>query len=89
MSPLPVDITPATTRARAAARVLAGASGADKDRALLAVATALGERAGEILRANDEDVARARGCSLHDAVSGEPTFTIRAFLIRNQPVKRL
>lgn len=60
MSPLPVDITPATTRARAAARVLAGASGADKDRALLAVATALGERAGEILRANDEDVARAR-----------------------------
>ena len=55
-----VDISHATTAARRAARTLAGSSGSAKDAALRAVATALEERTEEVLRANAEDVARAR-----------------------------
>jgi glutamate-5-semialdehyde dehydrogenase len=46
-------------RAQAAARVLATASTAAKDAALLAAADLLVERTDEILRANAEDIARA------------------------------
>ncbi|CAN5221718.1 glutamate-5-semialdehyde dehydrogenase [soil metagenome] len=48
-------------RAKAASRVLALASTADKDAALDAAAELLVERAEEILAANIEDVARAEG----------------------------
>jgi glutamate-5-semialdehyde dehydrogenase len=48
-------------RAKAASRVLAGASTAAKDDALRAAADLLVERTDEVLRANAEDVARAEG----------------------------
>ena len=48
-------------RAKAAAPVLAAADTAKKNNALLAMAEALERRCGEILRANAEDMAAARG----------------------------
>lgn len=59
------DLTVLGARARSAARQLARASTAQKDRALLAIAQALEDHAGEILQANAEDLeaARARGLS--------------------------
>ena len=57
MAPTPVAELGA--RAKAAARVLAGASSAAKDDALRAGADLLVERAGEILAANEADVARS------------------------------
>jgi len=47
-------------RARAASHALALATRAEKDRALIAMATALIERSAEVLTANAEDVARAQ-----------------------------
>lgn len=82
MSELPVDISRVTTGARRAARALAGASGAAKDAALEAVATALGERAGEVLRANDEDVARARA-------EGTPAHTLRRLVLDEERLRAL
>jgi glutamate-5-semialdehyde dehydrogenase len=54
-------------RARAAARVLAGARGAQKNDWLQAAATALESRSGEILEANARDVAAAADFGLSPA----------------------
>jgi glutamate-5-semialdehyde dehydrogenase len=54
-------------RARAAARLLATPPGRQKDRWLLRAAQALEERSEEILQANAEDVAAARGNGLSAA----------------------
>ena len=54
-------------RARAAARALATAPGAAKDRWLLAAADALAERRDEVLAANERDVAGALGLGLTTA----------------------
>jgi len=53
------DVKVAAERAREASHVLAVATRATKDRALLAMAAALGEHEAEVLAANAEDVARA------------------------------
>jgi glutamate-5-semialdehyde dehydrogenase len=53
------DVKAAAERAREASHVLAVATRATKDRALLAMAAALGEHEAEVLAANAEDVARA------------------------------
>ncbi len=53
------DVLAVARRAREASRALALSTRADKDRALLAMATALLERGEEVLAANAEDVARA------------------------------
>ena len=53
-------------RARAAAAALALVGADTKDRALNAMADALIEHAGEILKANEEDLARAEA----DGVTG-------------------
>jgi glutamate-5-semialdehyde dehydrogenase len=53
------DVRTAAERAREASHVLALATRADKDRALLAMADALVERQSTILEANAADVARA------------------------------
>jgi glutamate-5-semialdehyde dehydrogenase len=54
--------------ARRAARVLASTDSATKDRALLAIATALGERAQEILAANELDMSAGREAGLSSAL---------------------
>lgn len=51
----------AAERARAASHVLALATRAEKDRALVAMADALEAHEADLLAANDEDVARAEG----------------------------
>ena len=53
------EVTEAATRARAASRVLALATRAEKDAALTAIADALTTHEGVILAANAEDVERA------------------------------
>jgi glutamate-5-semialdehyde dehydrogenase len=55
-------------RAREAATMLATASRADKDAALLAMADALASRTPEILEANADDVAAARTASTPDHI---------------------
>ena len=55
-------------RARAASVVLAPAGRAEKDRALMAIAEALIERAAEVIAANAEDVAEARVAGLDEAM---------------------
>lgn len=55
-----VDIGSVTSAARSASRVLAGASPARKNAALEAIASALVERAGEILAGNASDMERGR-----------------------------
>src|SRR6202035_2986912 len=57
---LPDLMTELATRARAAARVLALASPAQKNRALEAIEGAIRADASTILRANAEDVAESR-----------------------------
>ena len=54
-----IDLQELGRRAKAASRVVAGASSAAKDAALEAGADLLVQRAGEVLAANAEDVARA------------------------------
>ncbi len=61
--------------ARRAARELARASTAVKNRALLAIADALLERSGEILSANQQDVQGGREAGLTDAVIDRLTLT--------------
>jgi glutamate-5-semialdehyde dehydrogenase len=56
----PVSVSDAARRAKLAAGALAALSGDQKDQALLAVASALEERATEILHANALDLAAAR-----------------------------
>ncbi len=55
-----VDIWAVTSAARSASRVLAGASPARKNAALEAIASALVERAGDILAGNARDMERGR-----------------------------
>lgn len=55
-----VDISPLTDRARVSARFLTTATISQKNQALEAVATAVIERAEEILTANREDMARGK-----------------------------
>jgi glutamate-5-semialdehyde dehydrogenase len=57
------SLTVLGSRAQAAARRLALASGAEKDAALHAAADLLVDRAGDVLQANAEDVARAEHAS--------------------------
>ncbi len=56
-------------RAVGASRALAGASGADRDRALLAIADALDAGRPAILDANAEDLAAAASAGLSDAMT--------------------
>ena len=53
------DVVEVASRGRVAGRVLALATRAEKDRALLAMADALVDREAEVLAANADDVARA------------------------------
>src|SRR5688500_12515121 len=62
-------------RARAASRKLAGAPSAVKDRALETMATALTERADEILDANTEDLERAETDGVAGALIDRLTLT--------------
>jgi glutamate-5-semialdehyde dehydrogenase len=62
------DLDDLGRRARAAARVVARASSARRNAALLAAADGLGERAKEVLEANAEDVARATSAGTAPAV---------------------
>ena len=61
-------VTDTCLAARAASRVLATMSTADKDAALLRVADALEERAPEILEANARDLDAGRENGLSDAL---------------------
>ncbi|WP_022867989.1 glutamate-5-semialdehyde dehydrogenase [Schaalia vaccimaxillae] len=63
-----VDISALTDAARTAARFLATASSGRKNQALEAIATAITERADEILAANAEDMARGRAEGMTDAL---------------------
>ncbi len=54
--------------AKAAARILAAADSAQKNRALEAIAQALTERSGEWLAANAEDIAAARAAGMREAM---------------------
>jgi glutamate-5-semialdehyde dehydrogenase len=65
------DVKAAAERAREASHALALATRADKDRALLAMAAALGEHESAILEANATDVARA------EAAGTEPNIIDR------------
>ncbi len=64
-------------RAKAAARVLASAERAVKDRALSALARALRASQAAILAANEEDVARGRASGLADALVDRLAFGAR------------
>jgi glutamate-5-semialdehyde dehydrogenase len=64
-------------RAKAAARVLAGASTAAKDDALRAAADLLVERADDVLRANAEDTARAEAAGTTATVVDRLRLDIR------------
>lgn len=64
----PALISAMAVRARDAARRLARAASADKERALLAAAEALRAAAPAILAANDADVARAEAAGLSGAM---------------------
>lgn len=61
-------VVEAARRAKAAARVVAGAGTGIKDRALMATATALETRQGEILKANEQDLAAGRAAGLSEAL---------------------
>jgi glutamate-5-semialdehyde dehydrogenase len=52
-------------KARAAARTLSTATGAERKAALYAIATAIESRSAEILKANGEDIARAKAEDMH------------------------
>ena len=52
-------------KARAAARTLSTATGAERKAALYAIATAIESRSAEILKANAEDIARAKAEDMH------------------------
>ncbi len=62
-------------RAREAAAVLRALPRATKDRALHAIADALGERAEEVLAANRQDVQRARDAGTDPAIVDRLTLT--------------
>jgi len=72
---LPDLMTGLATRARAAARVLALASPAQKNRALEAMARAIRAHASAILAANAEDVAEARSGGASSAFIDRLTLT--------------
>ena len=59
-------------RAREAARALAPLGRADKDRALAAVAAAIGERRDELVAANRLDLAAADGRAPGDPRPADP-----------------
>jgi len=61
--------------AKAAARMLAAADTAQKNRALEAIARSLTERSGEWLAANSEDVAAARAAGMREAMLDRLTLT--------------
>src|SRR5256886_12708324 len=63
--------------ARGAARALAGASTAAKDAALRAAAARLRREEAAILRANADDVARARAAGERAALAERPLLTTR------------
>jgi glutamate-5-semialdehyde dehydrogenase len=52
-------------KARTAARTLSTASGAERKAALYAIAAAIESRSAEILKANSEDIARAKAEDMH------------------------
>jgi glutamate-5-semialdehyde dehydrogenase len=52
-------------KARTAARTLSTATGAERKAALYAIADAIEARSAEILKANDEDIARAKAEDMH------------------------
>ena len=52
-------------KARAAARTLSTATGAERKAALYAIAAAIESRSAEILKANGEDIARAKAEDMH------------------------
>lgn len=52
-------------KARAAARTLSTATGAERKAALYAIAAAIESRSAEILKANSEDIARAKAENMH------------------------
>jgi glutamate-5-semialdehyde dehydrogenase len=52
-------------KARSAARTLSTATGAERKAALTAIADAIESRSAEILKANAEDIARAKGEDMH------------------------
>lgn len=52
-------------KARAAARTLSTATGAERKAALYAIAGAIESRSAEILKANSEDIARAKSENMH------------------------
>ncbi len=62
------DVTALAGRARAASRVLALATRADKDAALRAMADALEARVDEVLAANADDVRRAEDAETPAAI---------------------
>ncbi|MBB5045502.1 glutamate-5-semialdehyde dehydrogenase [Rhodopseudomonas rhenobacensis] len=72
---LPAMMTALGAEARAAARVLAIASTAQKNRALAAMERAIRAHAAEILRANAEDVAEAKAGGTTDAFVDRLTLT--------------
>ncbi len=64
-------------QARAASRVLAAASTADKNAALAAMAAAIREQAGELLAANARDLDEARAAGLEAALIDRLTLTAK------------
>ena len=58
-------VTDLALKARAAARSLATATGAERKAALYAIAAAIESRSAEILKANAEDIARAKAEDMH------------------------
>jgi glutamate-5-semialdehyde dehydrogenase len=68
MAAIATSVSEICERARAASRVLARVDTATKNAALLAIAAALRERTGEILSANERDLAAGREASIGDAL---------------------
>ena len=90
------SVTEACESAKHAARVLASADTATKDRALERLAELLGERADEVLEANAADLADERAAGLTDALRDRLTLTpervaamaegVRAIVALDDPV---
>ena len=62
-------------KARTAARTLSTATGAERKAALYAIAAAIEDRSAEILKANSEDIARAKAEGMHPQMQARLLLT--------------
>ena len=66
-------------KARTAARTLSTATGAERKAALYAIAAAIEDRSAEILKANSEDIARAKAEDMNPDLTTEIISNIAKF----------